>query len=80
MCLINDGFEDTGHFLLSCHFYDIQRHDLLGTVDVVLLTNSLSNLSNEILLRVLLYGDEIWNLQVSCFMSKSRRVAARVSY
>ena len=57
MCLINDGIEDTEHFLLSCHLYDVQRHDLLGTVSEILLSEGLSNLSNEALLKVLLYGD-----------------------
>ena len=57
MCLINDGIEDTEHFLLSCHLYDVQRHALLGTVSEILLSEGLSNLSNEALLKVLLYGD-----------------------
>ena len=58
MCSINDGIEDTEHFLLFCHMYDVQRHDLLGRVNTILLTKGPSNLSNEILLKVLLYGDE----------------------
>ena len=41
MCLINDGIEDTEYFLLSCHFYDAQRHDLLGTVSAILLSEGL---------------------------------------
>ena len=57
MCLINDDIEDTEHFLLSCHLYDAQRHVLLGTVSKILLSEGLSNLSNEALLKVLLYGD-----------------------
>ena len=35
MCLRNDGFEGMEHFLLSCHLYDVQRHDLLGTVNAI---------------------------------------------
>ena len=47
MCSINDGIEDTEHFLLFCHLYDVQRHALLGTVNAILLSEGLSNLSNE---------------------------------
>ena len=57
MCIINDGIEDAKHFLLSCHLYDVQRHDLLGTVNAILRSEGLSNLSNETMLKVLLYGD-----------------------
>ena len=57
MRLINDGIEDTEHFLLSCHLYDVQIHDLLGTISAMLLLEGLSNLSNETLLKVLLHGD-----------------------
>ena len=58
MCSIHDGIEDTEHFLLFCHLYDVQKHDLLGRVNTILLTKGLSNLSNEILLKGLWYGDE----------------------
>ena len=58
MCSINDGIEDTQQVLLSCYLYDVQRHDLLGTVNAIWLTKGLSSLSDEMLLRVLLYGDE----------------------
>ena len=57
MCLIHDGIEDTEHFFLSFHLYDVQRDDLLGTVSKILLSEGLSNLSSEALLKVLLYGD-----------------------
>ena len=56
-CLINNDIEDTELFLLSYHFYDVQRDDFLGTVSAILLSEGLSNLSNETLLTVLLYGD-----------------------
>ena len=43
VCLINDGIEDTEQFWMSCHLYDVQRHDLLGTVSAMLLSEGLSN-------------------------------------
>ena len=45
MCLINNGIEDMEHVLLSCPLYDVQRHDLLGTVSAILLSEGLSNLA-----------------------------------
>ena len=57
MCSINGAIEDTEHFLLSCHLYDIHRHALLGTVNAMLLSVGLSDLSSELLRKVLLYGD-----------------------
>ena len=32
MCPINDGIEDTEHFLLHCHSYNLQRNNLLNHV------------------------------------------------
>ena len=58
MCSINDGFEDTEHFLLLCHSYDAQRQDLLDTINPILEPQDLSNLSNKAVLKILLYGDE----------------------
>ena len=57
MCLINDGIEDTEHILLSRHLYDVQRHDVLSTVSAILLSEGLSNLFNDTLLKILLYED-----------------------
>ena len=36
MCPINDGTEDTEHFLLQCHACESQRRDLTGIVNEVL--------------------------------------------
>ena len=58
MCSINDGIEDTEHFLLLCHSYEVQRQDLLDTINPILEPQGLSNLSNKALLKILLYGDE----------------------
>ena len=31
VCSINEGIEDTGHFVLLCHAYDDDRRDLLNS-------------------------------------------------
>ena len=58
MCPINDGVEDTEHFLLHCHSYHLQRNSLLSRVQAILLSYGLLNLSNEELVSLILYGDE----------------------
>ena len=56
LCLINDGIEDTEHFLLLCHAYDIHRRDLLDSV-------------NRELLQILLYGWKSYLLiQIQIFL------------
>ena len=58
LCPINDGIEDTEHFLLLCHAYDQERRDLLNSVNAILRPHGLTNLTNETLLQILLYGHE----------------------
>ena len=58
VCPINDGVEDTEHFLLHCHSYHLQRNSLLSQVQANLLSCGLLNLSNEDLVSIILYGDE----------------------
>ena len=58
LCLINDGIEDTEHFLLLCSAYDIHRHDLLDSVNTIVRPHGLSNTPNKELLQILLYGHE----------------------
>ena len=58
MCLINDGIEDTEHFLLQCHAYDDQRRDLLGTINEVFQLHNILNLPNQTLVQMMLYGDK----------------------
>ena len=58
MCLINDGIEDTEHFLLQCHAYDDQRRDLLGAINEVLQLHNILNLPNQTLVQIMLYGDK----------------------
>ena len=58
LCPANDGVEDTEHFLLLCHSYNELRFDLLNSVNAILLPHGFSSLSNEVLFRFILYGDE----------------------
>ena len=58
MCPSNDGIEVAEHFLLLCPCFDAQRRDLLAGVYDVLRPFGHSNLSNEVLTKLLLYGDE----------------------
>ncbi len=58
MCPINDGIEDTEHFLLLCHAYDEARRDLLNSVNAILQTHGLTNVTNKNLLQIILYGHE----------------------
>ena len=68
MCLINDGIEDTEHFLLQCHAYEDQRRDLLGIVNEVFQLHNISNLPNQALVQIMLYGDKTFthdqNIQI----------------
>ena len=68
MCLINDGIEDTEHFLLQCHAYEDQRRDLLGTVNEVFQLHNISYLPNQTLVQIMLYGDKTFthdqNIQI----------------
>ena len=55
---MNDGVEDAEHFLLLCHANDEDRRDLLNSLDSILRPHGLTNLSNQNLLQILLYGHE----------------------
>ena len=58
MCPINDGIEDTEHFLLLCPSFDLQRRHLLaGIVELLRPFVQIANLSNDALTQLLLYGD-----------------------
>ena len=50
---VKDGIEGTEHFLLHCHAYDDDRCDLLGVI-----TKSISKLSNQTLVQIMLQGDK----------------------
>ena len=59
MCPTNDGIEDTGHFLLLCPSFDVQHQDLLaGIVEVLRPFLQITDLSNDVLVQLLLYGDQ----------------------
>ena len=54
---INDGIENTEHFLLKCHAYVDQRRDLLGAINKILQSHNTPNLPNQTLVRIILFGD-----------------------
>ena len=58
LCAINEGVEDTEHYFLLCHTYDVFRHDLLSSVNAILLLYGIICPSNEELLKVILYVHE----------------------
>ena len=58
MCLVDDRIENTEHFLLHCHAYDVQRCGLLGAINEILQLNSISNPSNQTLVHIVFYGDK----------------------
>ena len=65
MCPINDGIEDTEHFLLLCDSFKEHRCNLL-TVDVnVVLQNSGHSVWSNSFLQLLLYGDESLSYEVN---------------
>ena len=60
MCTTNDGIEDMEHFLLLCSSLDVQRRDLLAEVSQLLQPFiQINSLSNIVLIKLLLYGDEV---------------------
>ena len=59
LCPTNDGIEDTEHFLLLCPSFDVQRRDLLAEISQLLQPFvQINNLSNTVLIKLLLYGDK----------------------
>ena len=59
MCPTNDGIEDKEHFLLLCPSFDVQRRDLLvETAELLRPFVQITNLSNDALTQLLLYGDQ----------------------
>ena len=68
MCPINEGLEDTEHFILSCHSFEEQRRDLLACVIPVLHSFEFTNVPNPIFLQILLYGDKKLPFEVDEFI------------
>ena len=64
MCQASDGIEDTEHFLLLCPSFDLQRRDLLARIAELLRPFvQITNLSNDALIQLLLYGDHLKSSQ-----------------
>ena len=81
MCPTNDGIEDTEHFSLLCPSFEAPRRDLLAGVSALLRPLGHTNLSNEFLMQILLYGDKDFTdglnrdilLLTLCFIHKTGR-------
>ena len=59
MCPTSDGIEDTEHFLLLCPSFDAQLRDLVaGIVELIRPFRQITDLSNDSLTQLLLYGDQ----------------------
>ena len=58
MCPVNDGIEDTEHFLLLCHSFKENRRNLLAGVSDILKAHGKSQGLNDNVLQILLYGDK----------------------
>ncbi len=71
MCPINDGPEDTEHYLLLCTSFEEQRRDLLAGVLPVLHSFEIIDVPNPVLLQILLYGDKKLPFEVNNFILKS---------
>ena len=63
MCSCDKEPETTLHYLLRCEFYSIYRLELLN--DICALKHSLKNISEENLLKVLLYGVEEFSFKIN---------------
>ena len=58
MCPTSNGIEDTEHFLLLYPSFDVQQQDLLaGMVELLRPYVQITDLSNDSLAQLLLYGD-----------------------
>ena len=58
-CLCGNNNEDSEHYLLHCPLYQIFRHSMLDTISTVI------NI-DEINLKTLLYGNEMYDYDVNC--------------
>ena len=57
MCPTSDGVEDTEHFLLLCHSFNVQQQDpLAGIVELLWPYVLLTYLSDDALTQLLVYG------------------------
>ena len=58
MCPPNDGIEDTEYFWLLCSSLVVPRRDLLAGIFALLRPFGLTDLQNNVLTQILLFGDE----------------------
>ena len=59
MCPTSDGIEGTEHFLLLCPSFNVQRQGLLaGIVELLRPLVLITDLSNDALTQLLLYGNQ----------------------
>ena len=58
MCPNNDCIETTEHFLLLCPAFEIERRNLRARVFELLQSLGCNDLSNQVLIQLLLYGDK----------------------
>ncbi len=58
MCPTNDGIETTEHFLLLCPSFEAERRILLADVYDLIRLFGYVDLSNEVLMQLLLHGDK----------------------
>ncbi len=58
LCPTYDGIETTEHFLLLCPSFEAERRSLLADVFDLIHPFGYVDLSNEVLLQLLLYGDK----------------------
>ena len=75
MCLINDGIENTEHFLLQCHTHNGQRRDLINAINDVLHSHDILNLPDQALVRIMLYGDKRFS-----FTQKKKILASTLNF
>ena len=66
MCPTSNGVDDTEHFLLLCPSFDDQQRNLLAGIEQLLrLFVQITNLSNNALTQLLLYGDMVLSCEVN---------------
>ena len=58
MCPTNGVVEYTEHSLLRCHSFQVQRQSLLAGILSLLQPLGFANISDEMLVQLLLYGDK----------------------
>ena len=67
MCPAKYGVEGTEHYLLLCQSYEEPRRELLNGLNAILPPCDTSNLSNELLIELILYGNERLPFGVNSF-------------